>query len=65
MPPATRSAMPGRAGSGARGACEVQRLWGDLDYTLSGNDLAGYADSEKFRLDLSGAQLSVGLSLAL
>jgi hypothetical protein len=44
---------------------EVQRLWGDLAYTLSGNDLAGYADSEAFRLDLSGAQLSVGLSLAL
>ena len=44
---------------------QVQRLWGDLAYTLSGNDLAAYADSGPFRLDLSGAQLSVGLSLAL
>lgn len=44
---------------------EAQRLWGNLGYTLSGNDLAGYADSETFSLDLSGAQLSIGLSLAL
>jgi hypothetical protein len=44
---------------------EVQRLWGELAYTLSGNDLAGYADIEKFRLDLSGWQLALGLSLAL
>lgn len=44
---------------------EVQRLWGDLAYTLSGNDLAGFADSGKFRLDLSGWQLALGLALAL
>ena len=44
---------------------EIQRLWGKLAYTLSGNDLAGYADSESFRLDLSGWQLAVGVALAL
>jgi hypothetical protein len=44
---------------------QVQRLWGEMAYTLSGNDLAGFADSEKFRLDLSGWQLAIGLSLAL
>ncbi len=44
---------------------EARRLWGDLAYTLSGNDLAAYADSGKFRLDLSGWQLALGLALAL
>jgi hypothetical protein len=44
---------------------EIQRLWGDLAYTLSGNDLAGFADSGRFRLDLSGWQLALGLTLAL
>ncbi len=44
---------------------EIQRLWGELAYTLSGNDLAGYADSGKFRLNLSGWQLGLGLALAL
>jgi hypothetical protein len=44
---------------------EARRLWGDLAYTLSGNDLAGTADSGKFRLDLSGWQLAFGLTLNL
>jgi hypothetical protein len=44
---------------------EVRRLWGDLAYTLSGNDLAGFADSGKFRLDISSWQLALGLALAL
>jgi hypothetical protein len=44
---------------------EIQRQWGGLAYTLSGNDLAGFADSGKFRLDLSGWQLALGLALNL
>ena len=44
---------------------EIQRQWGRLAYTLSGNDLAGFADSGEFRLDLSGWQLALGLALAL
>ncbi|MCU0236900.1 MAG: hypothetical protein MUC72_07430 [Acidobacteria bacterium] len=44
---------------------EIQRQWGELAYTLSGNDLAGFADSGEFRLDLSGWQLALGLTLAL
>lgn len=44
---------------------EIQRQWGGLAYTLSGNDLAGFADSGKFRLDLSGWQLELGLALNL
>lgn len=44
---------------------ELLREWGGLEYTLSGNELAGYPDAEKFRLDLSGWQLSAGFSWAL
>lgn len=44
---------------------ELQREWGNLAYTLSGNDLGGGADAGSFRLDLSGWRLSAGLALAL
>jgi len=44
---------------------ELHQPWGDLAYTLSGNDLGGYEDAGKFRLDLSGWQAAVGLALAL
>ncbi len=44
---------------------ELQREWGRLGYTLSGNDLGGYADTGGFCLDLSGWRLAVGLALAL
>ena len=44
---------------------QLQRDWGELSYFLSGNDPAGDADSRRFRLDLSGWQLALGLSLAL
>lgn len=43
----------------------LSREWGFLEYELSGNDLAGYADTGKFRLDLSGWQLAAGLALKL
>lgn len=44
---------------------ELQREWGGLAFTLSGNDLGGAADAGSFRLDLSGWRLSLGLALAL
>ncbi len=44
---------------------ELHRDWGDLEYTLSGNDLDSNGNAGKFRLDLSGWQLTVGLALAL
>jgi hypothetical protein len=44
---------------------EIQRDWGSLTYVLSGNDLASYADTGRFRLDLSGWGLAAGLSWLL
>ncbi len=44
---------------------ELHRSWGDLEYVLSGNDLGDNSDTGKFRLDLSGWQLAVGLVLVL
>jgi hypothetical protein len=43
----------------------LQQPWGSLAYTLSGNDLAGTTDAGKFRLDLSGCQLAIGLAVFL
>ena len=43
---------------------EIHQLWGDLEYTLSGNYFNSSANVGEFRLDLSGWQLAIGLTLA-
>ena len=43
---------------------EIHQLWGDLEYTRSGNYFTNYANAGEFRLDLSGWQLAIGLTLA-
>ena len=44
---------------------EAHQPWGDLYYAQPGNYFAGTANEKKFRLDLSGWQLALGLRFAL
>jgi hypothetical protein len=46
-------------------AAEAHQPWGDLYTTLPGNYFAGAPNAGKFRLDLSGWQLALGLKFAL
>ncbi len=44
---------------------ELHGVGGDVGYTLSGNEFDRNENTGRFRLDLSGWQLAVGLALAL
>lgn len=58
-----RSRWP--AGEWRAQAGEAHQPWGDLYYALPGNYFAGTANEKRFRLDLSGWQLALGLRFAL